>query len=128
MYRKWLQIALGTVGSSALLLGALLVAITALAAPSIDDPHKTPPGQGAIFVGSQACITCHVEQLNLWDATLRPIAIEGTVSNPVMVVVDVHLGEEFQQMQSSAAYTAGELAGDQGGGARQRYIVRTEGG
>ncbi len=105
----------------------VVVASASPRAPTTDvGAYRTPP-QGATYVGSTTCFTCHSAEHRDWSNTLHSKAFEEVAANPKAVLADFASGDEFRQVDGKA-YAAADVTYTVGSKARQRYVQKTDKG
>jgi hypothetical protein len=83
-----IQLYLSFLGSVCALTGALLLLATSLPILSQLQSSAQLP-ERAVYVGTDACFTCHVDQQDKWSNPLNPRAIDTLVVNPHAVDQDL---------------------------------------
>lgn len=73
---------LSLVGFISCLAGACLLFVASLPALSQELRGDTPEHQGAVYVGSESCFTCHEDLQFAWSGPLLPRQIDNLVVNP----------------------------------------------
>ncbi|MFN8375101.1 MAG: hypothetical protein U0694_19770 [Anaerolineae bacterium] len=126
---KRLQIIFGIIGSVAQMIGLLMIAMTAFAARITVDSPLSLVSEPAVYVGSDACLTCHNAEHNDWSLPLRPIGIEDVVNNPTVMAGALIAGEQDHQVEI-ASETRPHAAEDVHlmDSQHQRYIMQTNNG
>lgn len=120
-----LQVILAAVGCAALLMGTLLIVMTAIAAPLPTTPQASPYPEDATYVGSKTCFNCHTEDHRTWDDNLNPITIEDQQTNPQAITVSYGGAETVQVGGEMHAYTANDMAFAVSDQHHQRYVMQT---
>ncbi|MCC7448045.1 MAG: ammonia-forming cytochrome c nitrite reductase subunit c552 [Anaerolineae bacterium] len=128
------------IGLKLLILGVIVVAtgvVVASAAPAAPaspvttvNANRTPP-EGATYVGSNTCLTCHSSQHRNWSNTLHPHMIQDVAANPKAIVADFKAGEDVRSADiggQKRAYSDKDVTYTMGNKHRQRYILKTDNG
>ncbi len=120
-------------GLKLFVLGVIVITsgvIAATASPAAPSPavsvQRTPP-QGATYVSSTTCFTCHSTQHRDWSNTLHSKVIQDVAANPKAIVADFKTGEEVRKVDG-AAYTDKDVTFTLGSKLRQRFIKKTDKG
>ncbi len=122
-----LQIILAAVGCTTLLMGALLILMTAVAIPLPITAQASPSSQSATYVGSKTCFNCHTEDHQTWDDNLTtPITIEDPQTNPQAITVSFGWADTVQVGGEMHAYTANDMAFAISDQHHQRYVMQTD--
>ncbi len=127
-------------GFSLLVLGALILVSgllatnVASAAPVTPNPApilaRVPP-QGATYVGSTTCFTCHNTSYRDWSMTYHSKMIQDVSVDAKVIIADFKAGEEVRQAEiggAKRAYTDKDVAFTIGSKSRQRFIMKTDKG
>ncbi len=123
-----LQVILAAIGCAALLMGTLLIVMTAIAAPlSITTQTASPSTEHATYVGSKTCFNCHTEDHRTWDDNFDPIVIQqDQQTNPQAITVSYGGAETLQVGGEMHAYTANDMAFAVSDQHHQRYVMQTD--
>lgn len=121
-----LQVILGMVGCAALLMGTLLIVVTAIAAPLPITEQASPSIENATYVGSKTCFNCHTEDHRTWDDNLNPLTIQDQQTNPQAITVRSGGAETVQVGGEMHAYTANDMAFAVSDQHHQRYVMQTD--
>ncbi len=94
--------------------------------PVIQQMYRTPP-QGATFVGSTACFTCHSAEHRAWSNTLHSKMVQDVAANPKAVLADFAAGADLHSV-GGKAYVAADVTFTLGSYSLQRYVQKTDQG
>jgi hypothetical protein len=129
--RGWLSVMLGLIGSLSLVAGILVAVITMSRTATSGGTSTTLPLHGAIYVGENACFTCHSDQGHDWRLRPDETNAANPFASPRAVVVDVSPSVEVRGVAihgSANAYTTDDALQAASTVSSQRYVIKTEDG
>ena len=91
---------------------------TGTAAASSPTPRQTPAQQGAIFVGSKACQTCHVDTFDRWSKTRMANVVSDPKEKPKAIIPDMTKPDPL------VTFKVSDIALTYGSKWKQRYFTR----
>jgi len=127
---KWFPIALAVTGSIALLIGIFVAVLSIPRVVAAGHPGSNMPLQGAMYVGTNTCFTCHGDHPLDWSLSLYAQSIVDPSEKP-QAVVDLKSDEHVQQMDAGEiveAYTSSDEAALRQNPSHQFYVIKTEDG
>ncbi len=127
----WFPITLAVTGSFALLVGIFVAVLSIPEVVAAGHPTvKVPSQQGAMYIGTNTCFTCHGERPWDWSLTLYTQTIVDAPEKP-MAVANLKPGVQVQQINTDEmveAYTTADNVGARQDPTRQYYVIKTEDG
>jgi len=116
-----------------LLMGVVLIISGVLMAGAADirslpisqDVDVELPPEGAEYVGSASCFTCHSDQHRNWSTTSHPYMIQDVSANPGAILADFAAGEDVRGDQP---YALEDIVFTMGSKHNQRYIAASDDG
>ncbi len=127
---KWFPITLAVTGSFALLIGIFVAVLSIPRVVAAGHPGSNMPLQGALYVGTNTCFTCHDDQPLDWSLPLYAQTVVDPSEKP-QAVVNLKSGEQVQQMDAGEiveAYTSSDEATLKQNPSHQYYVIQTEDG
>ncbi len=127
---KWFPITLAVIGSVALLIGIFVAVLSIPRVVAAGHPGSNMPLQGAMYVGTNTCFTCHGDHPLDWSLPLYTQTVVDPSEKPE-AVVNLKSDEQVQQMDAGEiveAYTSGDEATPRQNPSHQYYVIQTEDG
>lgn len=126
----WFPITLALTGSFALLVGIFVAVLSIPRVVGTGHPASNMPLQGALYVGTNTCFTCHGDRPLDWSLTLYAQTVVDPSEKP-QVIVNLKSGDQIQQMDAGEiveAYTSADEATLRQTPTHQYYVIKTEDG
>ena len=127
---RWFPITLGVVGSFALLIGIFVAVLSIPRVVAAGHPGSNLPTQGALYVGTNTCFTCHRNRPLDWSLTLYTQIVVNAPEKP-KAVVNLKSAKHVQQIDANAmveAYTSTDETTLWQNPSHQFYVIKTEDG
>jgi len=121
---KWIPMLLAVIGSIAVTAG-LFVAVLTMTRTSADDPDIRPAD--TVYVGANACFTCHKDRDHNWSQMLNAERITNPVATSQSAVLDVNLRAETASLIVSGV-VASENAPIEDWRWNERYVIAMDDG
>lgn len=120
---KWLPATLATLGIIILALGIWVALVTITGIPV--SLHNTGlPFQRAVYVGTNACFTCHSDQKQDWSSMRYDLSIGDDITRPLAWDTDVRRIAVVGSLNTYTTKNGKNRAPSPNDS--QRYIVKTE--
>ncbi len=129
-FAKWFPITLAVTGSFALLIGIFVAVLSIPRVVAAGHPGSNMPLQGALYVGTNTCFTCHGDHPLDWSLPLYAQTVLDPFEKP-QAVVNLKSGEQVQQMDADEiveAYTSSDETTLRQNPSHQYYVIQTEDG
>jgi cytochrome c553 len=121
---------LAVIGSIALLVGIFVAVLSIPRVVSAVHPSSNLPLQGALYIGTNTCFTCHGDKPLDWSATLYAQMVAVPSEKP-QAIANLKAGEQVQQIDAGEivdAYTTQDEDRAKTNSFQQNYVIQTEDG
>ena len=126
---RWVPLTLAVTGGIALLVGIFVAVLSIPEVVSAGHPGSKLPMQGALYIGTNTCVTCHGDEPLDWS-----LLYKQTVMNPAEkphVIANLQSAEQIQQIDAGDmvdAYTTTDEIPATDDMYHQNYVIKTEDG
>ncbi len=127
---SWFPTTLAVMGSLALLVGIFVAVLSIPEVVAAGHPGSNMPSQGALYVGTNTCFTCHGDRPLDWSLTLYTQIVVAPSEQP-QAVTNLKQGDHVQQIDANDmvdAYTTTNEGQSTGNSFHQYYVIKTEDG
>ncbi len=127
---SWFPMTLAVIGSIALLVGIFVAVLSIPRVVAAVHPSSNLPLQGALYIGTNTCFTCHGDKPLDWSATLYAQMVAVPSEKP-QAIANLKAGEQVQQIDASEivdAYTTQDEDQAKHNSFQQNYVIQTEDG
>lgn len=127
---SWFPMTLAVIGSIALLVGIFVAVLSIPRVVTAGHPSSNLPLQGALYIGTNTCFTCHGDKPLDWSAALYAQMVAVPSEKP-QVIANLKAGEQVQQIDAGEivdAYTTQDEDRSTNNSFQQNYVIQTEDG